>query len=326
MVESQEKLNRLLEIDCEDEDEPYELLEVYEENGTYIEELKSSEVEEIKAIAQFKRRKKDSNVEECLSCNKTFPTKKKLKFHVSRVHKPNFKESGKDKNTICAYCGKILKGNNHLNFHVKTKHLKLTKFTCDLCCFSCYGKYELRSHIVIHHLPLEARKQYPCDQCDSVLTTRMSLKTHKTHKHSSERPHYCFCGKSYALKETLKSHIRNVHNLQRKFKCPECGKGFNSNPRLNDHINNVHGQKQAIPCEKCNKIFNSLRNLQTHAVYHSEPKLKCQYCDKLFYIKKNLKDHEESVHLGVTYTCGSCQKAFQSTSGLRRHIKNHCKG
>lgn len=154
----------------------------------------------------------------------------------------------------------------------------------------------------------------------------MSLKTHKTHKHSGERPHFCFCGKSYALKETLKSHIRNVHNMQRKYKCPECSKGFNSNPRLNDHINNVHGQKQAIPCEKCGKIFNSLRNLQTHAVYHEDPKLKCQYCDKLFYIRKNLKEHEESVHLGVTYTCHKCHKAFQSTSGLRRHTKNHCKG
>jgi hypothetical protein len=146
-------------------------LEVYE-NEEFIEEMKSSEIEEIKKIAQFKRRKKDVNVEECLSCNKTFPTKKKLKLHVARVHKPDFKEPGKDKNTICAYCGKILKGNNHLNFHVKTKHLKLTKYTCDLCEFSSYGKYEIRSHLIIHHLPLEARKQYPCDQCDSILTTK----------------------------------------------------------------------------------------------------------------------------------------------------------
>lgn len=197
-----------------------------------------------------------------------------------------------------------------------------------MCSFSSYGKYEIRSHILIHHLPLEARKRYPCDQCSSILTTRMSLKTHKTHKHSGEKPHFCFCGKSYALKETLKSHVRNVHNMERKYKCPykDCGKGFNSNPRLNDHLNNVHGKKQKIPCEKCGKIFNSLRNLQTHAVYHNNPMLKCQYCEKLFYIRKNLREHEESTHEGVTYNCSECQRSFQSTSGLRRHAKSHCKG
>lgn len=301
-------------------------MEVYE-NEELVEEYKSTEIEEIKAIAQFKKRKKDENVEECLSCNKIFPTKKKLKNHIARIHKPDFKD-GKDKRTICAYCGKILKGNNHLNFHIKVKHLQLTKYKCDLCDFSSYGKYEIRSHLIIHHLPLEARKQYPCDECNSILTTRMSLKIHKTHKHSDSRPHYCFCGKSFALKETLKSHIRNVHNGERKYKCPikDCNKGFNSISRLNDHVNNMHGQKQEIPCDKCGKIFNSLRNLQTHAIYHNDPKLKCNYCEKLFYIKKNLREHQESVHLGVTYSCNSCQKKFQSQSGLRRHNKNFCKG
>ncbi len=231
------------------------------------------------------------------------------------------KKSRVDESTICAYCGKILKGNNHLNFHIKTKHLNLTKYSCDKCDFSSYGKYEIRNHILIHHLPLEARKLFPCDQCESVLTTKMSLKPHKIHKHSGRRPHTCFCGKSYALKETLKSHIRNVHNLQRRFKCLVCGKGFNSNPRLNDHFLNVHGVKQEIPCtfESCTKTFSSLRNLQTHQIYHRMATLKCRYCNKLFYVKKNLREHEQSVHLGVTYSCNLCQKKFASTSGLRRY-------
>jgi len=138
------------------------------------------------------------------------------------------KESDPKNLRICPDCGKVLKvnqylsnrsfsfyqnrshfqGNNHLNFHIKTKHLKLTKYSCDLCSFKSYGKYEIRSHIEIHHLPLELRKGFPCDLCPSVLTTAMSLKTHKTHKHSGLRPHKCFCGKSYPLRETLKSHIR----------------------------------------------------------------------------------------------------------------------
>lgn len=160
--------------------------------------------------------KKKLKGETCPHCQKYFSDKKKVKQHVQRVHKQiknhkcdvceyrahtkwdilrhikanhyGNKSDPKDLR-ICPDCGKVLKGNNHLNFHIKTKHLKLTKFSCDLCEFRSYGKYEIRSHIEIHHLPLELRKGFPCDMCSSVLTTAMSLKTHKQHKHSGLRPH-----------------------------------------------------------------------------------------------------------------------------------------
>lgn len=118
----------------------------------------------------------------CPHCQKYFSDKKKVKLHVQRVHKQikNHKcdeceyrahtkwdilrhiktnhllphESDPKDMRICPDCGKVLKGNNHLNFHIKTKHLKLTKYSCDMCDFKSYGKYEIRSHIEIHHLPL----------------------------------------------------------------------------------------------------------------------------------------------------------------------------
>jgi hypothetical protein len=275
----------------------------------------------------------------CMQCQKVFSDKRKLKSH-EKVHNrkkelvKNVKSkqisTGDATNRICPDCGKVLKGNNHLNFHIKTKHLKLTKYSCDLCLFKSYGKYEIRSHIMIHHLPLEMRKEFKCDECESVLTTLSSLKIHKQHKHSNQKPHTCFCGKSYALKETLKSHIKNVHNLERRYKCTVCLKGFNSQPRLNDHFLNSHTEeKQKIPCDKCNKVFNSLRNLHTHKIYHEPKTLKCSFenCDKTFYIKKNLREHENSAHLGIIYKCEHehCQRTFQSTSGLRRHLKSHNK-
>lgn len=127
------------------------------------------------------KQKKKSKTESCPQCQKIFSDKKKVKLHVQRVHKQikNHKcdvcqyrahtkwdilrhiktnhlpqESDPKDLRICPDCGKVLKGNNHLNFHIKTKHLKLTKYSCDLCDFRSYGKYEIRSHIEIHHLPL----------------------------------------------------------------------------------------------------------------------------------------------------------------------------
>ena len=122
--------------------------------------------------------KKKFKGETCPHCQKYFSDKKKVKQHVQRVHKQiknhncdvceyrahtkhqilrhikanhyGNKSDPKDLR-ICPDCGKVLKGNNHLNFHIKTKHLKLTKYSCDLCEFRSYGKYEIRSHIEIHH-------------------------------------------------------------------------------------------------------------------------------------------------------------------------------
>jgi hypothetical protein len=126
-----------------------------------------------------KRNKKSGEI--CPICQKYFTSTKKVKLHIQRVHKQikNHKcdeckyrahtkwdilrhiktnhmpaESDPKDLRICPDCGKVLKGNNHLNFHIKTKHLKLTKYSCDICEFKSYGKYEIRSHIEIHHLPL----------------------------------------------------------------------------------------------------------------------------------------------------------------------------
>lgn len=138
----------------------------------------------------------------CPHCQKYFSDKKKVKLHVQRVHKqiknhncdvcdyrahtkwdilrhiktnhmPH--ESDPKDLRICPDCGKVLKGNNHLNFHIKTKHLKLTKYSCDLCDFRSYGKYEIRSHIEIHHLPLgkTSKKRLKFANYKSILSYRV---------------------------------------------------------------------------------------------------------------------------------------------------------
>lgn len=180
-----------------------------------IEKLNKTSFQCAKCHSEFSNVKKltrhlqqSHNIFQCDECDLDFKTKWQFLKHARIVHMKAIAETKELK--TCTHCGKVLKGNNHLNFHIRTKHLKLTKYTCDLCDFRSYGKYEIRSHIEIHHLPLELRKEFPCDLCPSVLTTLMSLKIHKTHKHSKLRPHHCFCGKSFSLKETLKTHISEL--------------------------------------------------------------------------------------------------------------------
>lgn len=68
------------------------------------------------------------------------------------------------------------------------------------------------------HVPKEFKESFPCSLCSSVLSTAVGLKVHHQHKHSGLKPFECKeCDKSFSLKETLKTHVRNVHNHERKF-------------------------------------------------------------------------------------------------------------
>lgn len=95
------------------------------------------------------------------------------------------------------------------------------------------------------HIPKQFKDSYACNKCSSVLSTAIGLKVHHQHKHSGVKNHSCFCGKAFSLKETLKTHIRNVHKGERKFVCKLCPKRFGQAVRLRDHFNNYHGEKQA---------------------------------------------------------------------------------
>lgn len=151
----------------------------------------------------------------CSDCDYSAYTRFDIVRHVKNIHEPQA-ENPTDKR-ICPDCGKTVRGNNQLTLHIRKKHLMIKKFKCDLCPFASYGKYEIRSHLEHIHIPKEFKERHACTLCSSVLSSQMGLKVHMQHKHSNQRPYSCFCGKSFSLRETLKTHIRNVHKGERKF-------------------------------------------------------------------------------------------------------------
>lgn len=151
----------------------------------------------------------------CEECEYSAFTKFDITRHIKNVHSPKVESEDK---RICPDCGKVVRGNNQLTLHIKKKHLMMKKFQCDICSFTSYGKYEMRSHLEHIHVPKEFKESFPCPLCPSVLSSSMGLKVHHQHKHSGLKPHQCTkCEKSFSLKETLKTHIRNVHYRERKF-------------------------------------------------------------------------------------------------------------
>lgn len=273
------------------------------------------------------------------NCDYAAYTRFDIVRHKRNIHAPPTEEKA-DKR-ICPDCGKVVRGNNQLTLHIRKKHLLIKKvcrnyfyffaltffvhpkqFQCDLCEFASYGKYEIRSHLQHVHIPKEFKESHPCQSCPSVLSSAMGLKVHIQHKHSGLKPHPCFCGKSFSLRETLKTHVRNVHKGERRFSCSQCSKRFGQAIRLRDHINNAHGQKQEIPCAQCSKVFHSSRNLKAHLVYHEEPKYSCDQCGKKFFLSNKLKEHWKT-HDSADHYCSVCSRSFQLFSSLKRHMRTH---
>lgn len=77
-----------------------------------------------------------------------------------------------------------------------------------------------------------------------------------------------------------------------------------------------------FPCSICRKGFARKNNRDAHEKTHKNVKLhKCDICCRMFKYQKQLRSHRRA-HLEADrcLLCKYCQKAFQQTSALKRHI------
>ena len=90
------------------------------------------------------------------------------------------------------------------------------------------------------------------------------------HSHTGYRPFPCpfpGCDKGFVTKEQLKNH-ETTHTKSRKYKCDQCGKAFAVKSALTTHITAVHEEKKIHRCEICGKAFADSSNLSKHKQTH----------------------------------------------------------
>ena len=71
------------------------------------------------------------------------------------------------------------------------------------------------------------------------------------------------CEKTFDSMQSLKIHIKIIHEGLKKYECDLCGKGF-SRFSLKKHIEAVHGGLKNFQCNYCEKSFSQLGNLKRH--------------------------------------------------------------
>jgi uncharacterized Zn-finger protein len=150
-----------------------------------------------------------------------------------------------------------------------------------------YARFSLKCDDVTH----QDAKPFKCLLCPKTFRTKSLLSLHSL-VHSDRRDHLCtFCGKAFRRYFDLKRHLQS-HENKREFKCKVCGKGFNTSSILNTHKHLVHQIVKKFKCPECKNSFETMLEVKRHSISHSQiKKFACPECGKLFKRNYEVRRH-----------------------------------
>ena len=169
-----------------------------------------------------------------------------------------------------------------------------------------------------------------CCQKDPLIspeTKNIFLLSKTPDSNNSKKNFFCEkCKKNFSTQGNLQTHIKNIHENNRPFKCtfPNCTKAYVCLGKLYVHERTHTGLKPFV-CQICQKSFNEKGNLKSHLKFHSEIRpFKCSLCDKRYKTNGHLKDHIDIEHYKIKkFNCQICNKNFGRISALKTHIRKH---
>jgi KRAB domain-containing zinc finger protein len=160
-------------------------------------------------------------------CVEKFTNRKNLRSHMT-VH------TGK-KEYPCSFegCGKSFETSTLLKIHYKGEHEREAKYACGQCTEVFKYHKDLLGHMKKFHKPA-----HKCNVCGKSLKTKVTLKEHMELHNENRTLVACnICGKGFT---NMKTHVKNVHNKVKPFKCDICKKEFAMKGAIQLHVGSVH--------------------------------------------------------------------------------------
>ena len=94
----------------------------------------------------------------------------------------------------------------------------------------------------------------------------------------------------------LDQHMRKVHSIAPKVKCPKCKAPFTKTANMTRHLNTKHRQDEpSFKCDICEKVLTTDNNLNRHIrlVHGRQKDFKCDECPAEFAEQQDLDKHIE---------------------------------
>ena len=252
------------------------------------------------------------------------------KADLLKVHMVNH-DMGLEK-FMCNECDRLFSTWNTFYHHVMMTHeVWRTSY-----CTECKDKFAteagllrhrcraLNDQIEIEKIPSEKKPEKSatiCEICGDMFVEKFLLKRH-LETHLGSKDYHCHsCTRSYYSLESLKNHIKSIHEeCLLKFPCEICGKEFSKQYKLSHHMK-YHSDEKPYQCSICGVSYKEKGKLRKHFMNHTgEKPYPCAVCNRRFKDKPKLRQHM-MTHTGERpYGCEMCGKRFPSRTSLQIHI------
>ncbi|KAL7014290.1 hypothetical protein ACKWTF_015846 [Chironomus riparius] len=170
--------------------------------------------------------KSQNKQRKCDKCEKSFPNRKHLYFHM-KIH---------ENRIPCEICSISIKP-YLLRRHKQTQHLITDeKFNCNIC-----GKTFKRLKLLTNHEKTHDKK-FECKICKNKFAHGHELNEHVSKKHENPNAFECkICEKKFNLKKVLIRHEKTHEGKQQKeLKCEHCDYSSDDIRNLRRHKNKMH--------------------------------------------------------------------------------------
>lgn len=233
--------------------------------------------------------------------------------------------SPRPKNYLCDFpgCSKAYSRPSLLEQHVRT-HYGYRPFKCRVQ--TCEESFMRKDHLERHMLKHVGEKDKPfhCSVCGRGVNSKQHLKRHEKTHYKSFVCTYNGCSESFHKHQSLKAHIRAIHEGLSGHVCRVCGKQFNRPSRLVDHMEKHHSETAKLMCDfpGCYQAFRVWSALQLH-VKTEHPRLKCEVCGKKCVgatgLANHMKIHDENTVIKL-WKCVECGEKFHKKEDTVRHF------
>ena len=187
------------------------------------------------------------------------------------------------------------------------------------------------SNLIRHKRTAHNNLAYKCDDCEVILNSKETLKTHIDSVHLNIRHKCPDCDFEGQLISQVNQHIRRVHENV-KYECSVCSfkTGWKSIFKLHcDKHNPIKDTKKCKICDESVETDKMINHLRKHKV--QEPRLRkknntqkfdCSICGIQIYDKGTLKQHMEGAHINFRLNCHLCDYTASTKRTLGEHIQN----
>ncbi|KAJ3655061.1 hypothetical protein Zmor_014204 [Zophobas morio] len=243
----------------------------------------------------------DNDHIKCDICSFTFTDRTILDMHQKLLH-----QTLPDKNTglysyHCHLCSKKFKKRGSLMVHLRVAHYGFGHQSSENWNNSPESPQQTTRSVNMdvtaspknphEQIKIQDNKQWECDVCSKMFTTKYFLKKHKR-LHTGEMPYFCAqCNKSFTFQQSYHKHML-YHSSEKPYVCNECGRAFKELSTLQNHAR-IHSGERPFGCETCGKRFRQRVSYLVHQRIHTGVMpYKCTACEKSFRYKVSQRSHK----------------------------------